>query len=67
MGALLGVDAVPGGWLESSDLRQETEAVATDLHVRSRDDEWRARYSSTCYAVRAYVSREGACATGQTR
>ena len=45
MGALLGVRALPAGWLEVVELRDEIEAPATDLAEGFRHDSgWSERY-----------------------
>jgi ADP-ribosyl-[dinitrogen reductase] hydrolase len=45
LGALLGVGAIPGEWLQSLELREAIEAVADDMLVWfSSDEDWWERY-----------------------
>ena len=44
-GAHLGAGAIPPGWIERLELREEILAIADDLRIRYRDDDaWRTRY-----------------------
>jgi len=45
LGTLLGVEAIPAGWLASLELRDEITELADDLQAGFRDtEEWRRRY-----------------------
>ena len=45
LGLLLGIDAIPARWLEGLELRDDIEAVATDLYSGfDESDAWSSRY-----------------------
>lgn len=47
VGAYLGKDAIPEGWLSRLELAKEIEDIAADLHTQHCDDEnWKVRYPS---------------------